>query len=124
MIEERADMLKTLAREDRLLREEASAHVQNGMDLLVRSKRLIQRLELGENDGEIVGIAVAEMMLSGNALRMALSAINSHHQRLEEAWVDHEGGISAVIRNGMEFENRVNEFLSLIRETAKERRRR
>lgn len=123
MNDTRKTLLKELSQEDHYLREEAHLRVQNGMDALVNSKRLLQRIDLDDHEKESLGVAMAELMLAGNAMRMALQTLKSHHQRSETPWIDHDGGIHLVLRNSMEFESKVNSILEDIRGVMRERRK-
>lgn len=115
-------LLKDLYQEDHYLREEALRSVQNGMDQLVNSKRLLQKVSVNEQEREDLGIATAELMIAGNALRAALETLRSHHLRNEAPWVGPDGGIQLILRNSLEFEENVNNFLRLIREVMQIRR--
>lgn len=123
MASQRESLLKELSQEDHYLREEAYLSVQNGMDELVRSKRLLQKISLNEQEQEDLGVAIADLMIAGNALRMALQTIRAHHQRSETPWVDQDGGIHLILRNSMEFESNVKGILALVREAMQERRK-
>lgn len=123
MQSEHESLLRDLTGESLYLRQEAMQSVQNGMDELVASKRLLQKITLNEQELENTGIAVAELLIAGNALRMALETIQAHHQRIETPWVDEDGGIHLILRNSIEFEKNVEAFISLIHEAMQERRK-
>ena len=120
---QRKELLKDLAQEGQYLREDASQSVQSGMNDLVESKRLLQKTQVNEQEKEMLGTTIAELMVAGNALRMSLQTLQAHHQRSETPWTDLEGGIHLVLRNSMEFETNVKEVLRLVRDAMQERRR-
>lgn len=116
-------LLKELAQEDFYLREEAAQRVDNGMELLVSSKRLLQKIDLSEQEAEDLRDTIIDLVVAGNALRTAIQTLKIHHQRAEAPWIDQDGGIHMILRNGIEFEGKVERILTLIREAMQERRK-
>lgn len=123
MSTEHEALLKELAQEDFNLREDAERSIDNGMRLLVDSKRVLQKISLSEQEAEDLAITVSDLMIAGNALRTAIQILKIHHQRSENPWIDHDGGIHMILRNGLEFEGKVEGVLGLVREAMQERRK-
>lgn len=115
-------LLKDLYEEDFHLREQAMKSVQNGMDELVGAKRIFQKISLNEQEQEDLGVAVAELLIAGNALRAALDVLRAHHLRNETPWVGPDGGIQLMLSNSVEFEANVMKFTSIVREVMQTRR--
>lgn len=123
MIDGHEELLKELAQDDFHLREQAEASIKNGMQKLVDTRRMLQKISVNEEEKVELGLTIYDLMVAGNALRTSLQAIKTHHQRAETPWIDNDGGINLVFRNSMEFENNVDTVLGLIQDEMKKRRR-
>lgn len=114
------ELLLTLARENERQRIEAARCVERGMETLVGTKRIIQKLSLDPEDLESAARACVNMMNAGIAFRVMLQVHKRHHQRQEAPWVDAEGSTGHLLRSAIGFESDAEAFAQHLRLALKE----
>lgn len=117
-----SDILKQLDRSDTTLRKQASQHIESGMSALMDGRRLITKCNLSQHEMDQMNMAYLQMMAAGNALRVFLQNVETHHQNLRSGWIDPRNGISKLIRAATSFDGDVENFLTLIRQIGKQRK--
>lgn len=118
------ELLLTLSRENERQRDSASQSVERGMEALVGTKRVIQKLSrlMDDEHKEMIANASLAMVNSGIALRVMLQCHDKHHQRQEAPWVDPEGSTGKLLRSALAFEDDAETFARQLRKALQQAR--
>jgi hypothetical protein len=114
------ELLLTLSRENETLRNQASKSVEDGMETILSTKRIIQKLSISNDARESVALACSRLMNAGIALRVMLQAHKRHHQRQEAPWIDAEGSTGHLLRTSLHFQEDAEKFANELRLALKE----